>query len=158
MRYQQRLYFLIGLMIAVAAGSWPLIFSPRAGAEEKKQKTELNKQMEVIDEGMKKLKRALRKPDQNAVSLQLITKIEEAAVACKGMTPSRATTLPSDQIPSFVVDYRKQMIALVESMCKMESALLDGDNKKAQAVYKELKTQEDDGHDKFMPADDKPQE
>lgn len=128
--------------------------APHAAAEEKKPKTDLAKQMEVIDDGMKKLRRSLRKPDQNEASLDTIAKIEAAAVACKSMTPSLATTMPSDQQAPFVADFRKRMVALLESMCNMESAVLDGDNAKAQDIYKQMKQEEEDGHDKFMPSDD----
>ncbi len=124
-------------------------------AEEKKAKTELHHQMEQIDTGMKKLRRTLRKKESNPESLEWITKIEEAAIACKQMTPSRATTLPSDQQAQFVISYRKQMVQLIGTMVKMESALLDDDNAKAQEAYKQLKDMEDEGHDKFMQDDEK---
>lgn len=122
--------------------------------EEKKAKSELNKQMEQIDDGMKRLKRTLRKADANPESLEQVTRIETAALACKGMTPSTATTQPAANQTEFVSSYRKQMAHLIETMCKMETALIDNDNKAAQDLYKGLKDQEEAGHDKFMPADD----
>ena len=83
-----------------SADAW--LAAPRhTSGEEKKAKTELHKQMEQIDKGMKKLRRTLRKKESNAESLEWITKIEEAAIACKQMTPSRATTMPADQQPAF---------------------------------------------------------
>jgi soluble cytochrome b562 len=127
--------------------------SRKAAAEEKKVKSELSKTMEQIDEGMKKLRRTLRTKENNAQSLDTITKIEAAAITCKSLTPSRATTMPADQQPAFVTEYRKQMAALIVNMCNMETALLDGDNTKAQDIFKKLKQQEEDGHDQFLPAD-----
>jgi hypothetical protein len=113
----------------------------------------MGKAMVQIDDGMKKLRRSLRNKDNNAQSLETIAKIELAALECKSMTPSRATTVPSDQQPAYVADFRKRMAALLINMCNMETAVLNGDNAKAQEIYKQLKQQEEDGHDAFMPSD-----
>lgn len=127
--------------------------SRRASAEDKKPQTPLGKAMEQIDNGMKKLRRSLRSKEANAQSLETIAKVEQAVLDSKAMTPSRTTTMPSDQQPAFVSDYHKRMAALLISMCNMETAVLDGDNAKAQEIYKQLKQQEEDGHDQFMPSD-----
>lgn len=127
--------------------------SPRAIAEDKKPQTPLGKAMEEMDNGLKKLRRTLRSKDSNAQSLETIAKVEAAVLASKGMTPSRATTMPSDQQPAYLADYRKRMAAVMVSMCNMETAVLEGDNAKAQEIYKQLKQQEEDGHDEFMPSD-----
>jgi hypothetical protein len=127
--------------------------SRHALAEEKKPQTPMAKAMVQIDDGMKKLRRSLRNKDNNAQSLETIAKIEEAALVCKAMTPSRATTMPSDQQPAYLADFRKRMAAVLINMCNMETAVLDGDNAKAQEIYKQLKQQEEDGHDQFMPSD-----
>jgi hypothetical protein len=144
--------------IAIAALLSGLLFhaSRRALAEDKTPKSDLSKSMEQIDDGMKKLRRSLRSKDANAASLETIAKIETAALAAKSLTPERATTMPSEQQPAFVGEYRKEMDALLISMCNMETAVLDGDNAKAQDIYKQMKQQEEDGHDQFMPSDDSP--
>jgi len=146
------------VLIAIAAILDGLFFlAPRrAVAEDKTPKSDLSKAMEQIDDGMKKLRRSLRSKDNDAASLETIAKIEEAALAAKSLTPRRATTMPSDQQPPFVAEYRKQMASLVISMCNMETAVLDGDDAKAQDIYKQMKQQEEDGHDQFMPEDDSP--
>jgi Cytochrome b562 len=144
------------VLIAIAGlfGGLLLSASHRAVAEDKTPKSDLSKAMEQIDDGMKKLRRSLRSKDNDAASLETIANIEQAALAAKSMTPRRATTMPSDQQPPFVAEYRKEMAALVISMCNMETAILDGDNAKAQDIYKQMKQQEEDGHDQFMPEDD----
>jgi soluble cytochrome b562 len=144
-------------VVLIVAGalslSMALISSRRAMAEDKKPKSDLSKSMEQIDEGMKKLRRTLRSKDSNAQSLETIAKVEQAALVCKSLTPERATTMPADQQPAFLTEYRKGMAALLMNMCSMETAVLEGDNAKAQDIYKKLKQQEEDGHDSFMPAD-----
>jgi soluble cytochrome b562 len=144
-------------VVLIVAGGWffgiAQSLSHQALAEDKKPKSELAKSMEQIDEGMKKLRRLLRNKDNNPQSLETIAKVEEAALTCNSLTPSRATTMPADQQPAFVTEYRKQMAALIVNMCNMETAVLDGDNARAQDIFKQLKQQEEDGHDQFMPSD-----
>ncbi len=123
--------------------------------EEKKQKTELNRKMETIDEGMKKLKRTLKKPDQNEASLKLIEQILATANQCKVLDPAKAAKLPEADRKKFVDEYHGAMAHLIETMEQMKKAVADGDNKKALELHKSLKGQEEDGHDKFMESDDK---
>ena len=136
----------------------PAVFRPtaaRAAApaaekkEPKKADTELAKQMEVIDQGMKKLRRSLRQKEQNAQSLELITQMQAAALACKAQTPVMTPTIPEAQRAKWLADYRKQMAQLLSEITNMEVALLDGDNEKAQQIHKKLGEMEDAGHEKF---------
>ena len=83
------------LVAALLAAPMSLLSpTPARAEEEKKQKSELHKKMEVIDEGMKKLKRTLKKADQNEASLKIVANIVELAKSCKEMTPSQAAKLP----------------------------------------------------------------
>ncbi|MDB5301250.1 MAG: hypothetical protein JWO87_2913 [Phycisphaerales bacterium] len=147
----------VALFLAIALAATPavLCFNRAARADEKKQKSELHKQMESIDEGMKKLRRSLRKKESRTESLETIAKIEEAAIACKKMSPSKAATLPESQRQEFVDKYRHDMANVVAAFCQMEAAVLEGNNDKALEIHKSLKGLEEDGHDKFMQDDDK---
>ncbi|HWE01581.1 MAG TPA: cytochrome b562 [Tepidisphaeraceae bacterium] len=144
------------LVAALLAAPASLLFSNSARAdEEKKQKSELHKKMEVIDEGMKKLKRTLKKPDQNEASLKIVSNIIELAQACKELTPSQASKLPEADRKKFIDEYQASMTKLIETMGDMKKAVEAGDNKKAMQLHKSLKDQEEDGHDKFMESDQK---
>jgi len=116
----------------------------------KVKKTELHEHMEAIEESMKKLRRTIRKADGTADSLELIARIEQEALVCKGMAPSRAATLPEAERQKFLSAYRKDMAGFITQVLQMESAVIDGDADKAMALYKGLKTVEDDSHDKYM--------
>jgi len=121
----------------------------------KVKKTELHEHMESIEEAMKKLRRTIRKADGAAESLDLIARIEQEALVCKGMVPSRAATLPEADRAKFLSAYRKDMAGFITQVLQMESAVLDGDADKAMTIYKTLKTVEDDSHDKYMQPDEK---
>jgi soluble cytochrome b562 len=111
--------------------------------------TELAKQMEVIDESMKKLRRTLRKAESNKESLELIEKVEHAAAKSKDLVPALAAKKPEADRAKFVENYKKDMDTFIKSVGEMKAAVQAGQNDKAQEVYKTLKTQEDKGHDKY---------
>lgn len=140
---------LLPLARTARAADTPAAGGAAVAKEGKAQKTELNDKMEEMDEALKKLRRTIRSPEQNKESLELITKIEQGALACKGMTPAKAATVPEAERAKFVNAYRKQMADLIVALCQMESAILDGSNDKAQEVYKNIKGIEDKGHEQF---------
>jgi len=111
--------------------------------------TELAKQMETIDEGMKKLRRSLRKPENNKESLEWIEKIEKAAAKSKDLIPARAAKVPEGERAKYVENYKKDMDTFIKSVGDMKAAVKDGKNDLAQDIYKTLKTQEDKGHEKY---------
>jgi hypothetical protein len=127
----------------------------KKGAEEKVKKSELNNEMEDMDEAMKKLRRSVRKAEQNEASLKLLQEIQTKAVACKDMVPTRAAKVPEADRAKFVTAYRKEMAAVLIDLLQMEQALLDGDNSKAQEIYKAIGEREDKDHDQFMQKDEK---
>ena len=83
-RTKKGMTLLLGL--ALLAGVQGVTAVARAQDEEAKKAsassdTELAKQMEVIDEGLKKLRRTLRKPDNNKDSLEIINQVQAAAAS-----------------------------------------------------------------------------
>jgi hypothetical protein len=127
------------------------LLAHRAHAEVKK--SELNNTMEDMDESWKKLKRTLRKPDQNAESLKLLADMQAKSVTCKGMIPTKAEKIPEAERAKFVNAYRKEMVALLVDLCNIEQAILDGDNAKAVDLYKATNERQDKDHDQFMQKD-----
>ena len=111
--------------------------------------TELAKQMEVIEDGMKKLRRTLKNAEGDAESLKTIGAMQAAAVASKELTPARLAKVPEDQKKTFLAGYRKDMAAMIVQFCEMETAVLDGKHDEAQAIHKKLKDVEEEGHEKY---------
>lgn len=120
-----------------------------AADEKKHEDTELAKQMEVIEEGMKKLRRTLRSADSNTESLEWIGKIEKASAKSKDLIPVKAAKIPEAERAKWVESYKKDMDAFIKSLGELKGAVKDGKNDKAQEVYKTLKTHEDKGHEKY---------
>ena len=113
------------------------------------EETPMHQQMEVIEDGLKSLRRGLRKPENNPQSLETVLAMQQAAWVCKGLEPAMMSSVPEAERAQFLADYRKDMAICMKAMLDLEIALLDGDNEKAQELYKTLKIQEDEGHEKF---------
>jgi hypothetical protein len=130
-------------------------FVRAAAAQDEKEKkvvdldTELAKQMEVIDSGVKKLRRSLRKPESNKESLETIEKVYAAATKCKDMTPAMAAKVPEAERAKWVANYKKDMEAFIKTVDEMRTAVKDGKNDKALELHQSLKKQEDKGHEKY---------
>ncbi len=161
----QRIDWKRRLLVVAAASSLALplaTFTRRAmaadappAAEKKVQKSELHSEMEDMDDDFKKLKRTVRKAEQNAESLKLISAIQARAVKSKEMIPTKAQKLPDAERAKFVAAYRKEMAAVLIDFCQMEQAILDGDNTKAQDIYKAVVEREDKDHDVYMQKEEK---
>jgi soluble cytochrome b562 len=149
---------LLGLpLIAAAFVAGPFISSRAVAQDEKKEgakevkelDTPLAKQMEIMEDGMKKLRRTLRKAESNKESLELIEKVEKAAKASKDLVPAKAERIPAAERAKFVEGYKKDMEATIKTIGEMKAAVQEGKNDKAQELYKTIKTQEDKGHEKY---------
>jgi RNA polymerase-interacting CarD/CdnL/TRCF family regulator len=144
------------LIAALLAAPMSFILSSNVRAEEKVKKSELDKKMEVMDEGMKKLKRTLKKPDENPASLKVVTDIIDAATACRDMVPLKVEKLPEADRKKAVEEYKAAMTKTIATMQEMKKAIEAGDNAKALELHKSLKSMEEDGHDKFKEEGDDP--
>ena len=141
----------LGLSVARAATAAAAAQDDKESKEKKVADldTELAKQMEIIDSGMKKLRRSLRKAESNKESLETIEKVHAAAVKSKDMIPARAAKVPEAERAKFVEAYKKDMAAMIKTVEEMKAAVKDGKNDKALELHKSLKTQEDKGHEKY---------
>lgn len=111
--------------------------------------TELAKQMEQMDDEMKKLRKSLKDAATNAASLETLTKLQQLTVTSKALTPAKAAAMPEAEQAKFVAGYRRDMAGLLAAYAQIEVAVLDGDNAKAEQLFKGLKKIEDDGHEKY---------
>jgi len=122
------------------------------GAEEKEKKsqdTELAKHMEVIEKGMKKLKRSLKDSKENDASASTAAEIKKAASECLKEVPVMAKKVPEGERAKFVENYKKDMTNFIAEVGKLEDAVKAGKNEEALAIHKKLGDLEDKGHEKY---------
>jgi soluble cytochrome b562 len=144
----------ISLFSFALAALFLVLPSAPAGAARQDEATEddtpLLKDMEVIQDQLKFLRRNLKKPEENPASLAAIQEMQRAAVACKAMDFPMAEAAEGEAREKLLTGYKLEMIGLIESLLQMERALLAGDNDKARELYKTVKAFEDSGHEKFL--------
>ena len=125
-----------------------LLLAP-AAAVRADEDTELAKQMEVIEKGMKKLKKSLKSADENAASAATVADIKKAAVASKDLIPALAAKKPEGERAAFTAAYKKDMEAFIAEVDKLDEAVKANKNEEALAVLKKLGEAEDKGHEKY---------
>ena len=62
-----------------------------------------------------------------------------------------ASKLPESERPNFVVEYRREMLRMLEHAIAVEKAVLDGKQDEALAAFEALRGLEDPAHARFTP-------
>ena len=106
--------------------------------------------MGTISSRHKRLKRTIPDAKMNETSLKYILEMQAAAIEAKKYPPSKTKTIPESSQAKFLVAYRKGINSLISELIVLENALLDGNQKAAQASYAKLLTLKKTSHDKFI--------
>ncbi|MEE8468919.1 MAG: hypothetical protein V3T22_10700 [Planctomycetota bacterium] len=122
---------------------------PDEQEQEQEPETELARQMEIVKDGLRSLRRSVRDPAKKADSLAAVIACERAIVAAKSEVPSMAAQVPEAEREAFVTAFRLEMLGLLENFLVLEKALLEGRNDELRDLYKVLKGLEDPAHERF---------
>jgi len=144
-----RLTSLFALSLLALSFALPSAPTAPARVDDGEEDSPLLKDMEVIQDQLKFLRRNLKKPEENPASLAALQEMQRAAVACKGMSFPMADRAEGEAKAELQKGYKLEMIGCIEAMLQMERALLEGDNDKARELYKTVKAFEDSGHEKY---------
>ncbi len=111
--------------------------------------TNLSLQMSEMNLAMRRLRKLVKGSDKKAEALRVILNVQLHALHAKGLTPSTIASTPPAQQADALLDYRKRMIELLETLLKLEKEVLANDFESAQQTYSDLWGLADDGHKKF---------
>jgi len=109
----------------------------------------LEERMHAMEDAIRALRRSLRDPAKQADSLASLAKLEADIIAAKSETPRMAAKVPESERPKFVLDYRREMIRMLEHALAVEKAVLDGKQEEALAAFEALRGLEDPAHARF---------
>lgn len=109
----------------------------------------LEERMHAIEDSIRALRRSLRDPAKQAESLASLAKLESDIVAAKSETPRMAPKVPETERPKFVVEYRREMVRMLEHAIAVEKAVLDGKQEESLAAFEALRGLEDPAHARF---------
>jgi soluble cytochrome b562 len=148
----------VALLVAVLALGLSSSRSIVRAADEKKadekkaaDETELTKVMEDLSKALKAIKKNVKDPSKNAESLKQVEIAEKAAIASKDLPPAMLAKTPEAKKAEVIAGYKKAMDACIAEIAKLKQQLKDGKNEDAAETLKNLKTMEDDGHEKYNP-------
>src|SRR5689334_6840384 len=111
----------------------------------------LEQAMKQMSDALKTLEKGVTAENQ-AASLDELSKFETALVSAKGQVPDSAAKVDEKKRAAFVADYRKTLVATLRLALDAESAIADGKYKDADALIRnKLAAQKSAGHSKFKP-------
>ena len=111
----------------------------------------LEQAMKQMSDALKTLEKGVTAENQ-AASLDELSKFETALIAAKGQVPDAAAKVDDKKRAAFVADYRKTLVATLRFALDAESAIADGKYKDADGLIRnKLAAQKSAGHSKFKP-------
>lgn len=126
-------------------------------ADDGEESTPLHAAMETMGKTFRNLGRGLRDPDPAAKDdyLKWLQTIEAAAVEAKQYVPHHVMELPAAEQPAMIAQFRSDLAAAIETMLKLERAIIADDWAAVKTLGRELGAQRGAGHKKYNPEDDK---
>src|SRR5580658_772613 len=121
--------------------------APAAPDDEKK--TDLEMRMDRMGKALRKLKKQVADPAQNASSLELVATMQAAAKEALDFTPAKTADLPADQQAKFVDDFKAGINGMLDEFTKLSDALTAGKNDDAVKIVAEIDALEKKDHKEF---------
>jgi hypothetical protein len=111
----------------------------------------LHQQMETMGRAFKRLQAQVPDSAKNESSLELLSQLEQATLACKSQIPGKVMRMPATQQSEEKNDYRQMMVNLFRAELDLEEQLINGDNSKAVDTVRQMDQIQHDGHKEFRP-------
>ena len=92
-------------------------------------------------------------PNKNAKTLEQVTILQQQFLQAKSLVPRKANRLGDGEKKAFTLAYRKGIIKMISLALKLETQLLDGNNKPAQETLAEMLKVQRQSHDRFKQED-----
>ncbi len=110
----------------------------------------LHESMEVIQKGMKGIRKMLSKPEKKDDAVTLCKEMQAAALVGFQHPPKPPAELEGDATVDFSADFRKRMLTVCSTLVDLEAALAKGDADAAKTIYRTLGKQKKEGHDTYL--------
>ena len=143
-------------VLLVAAAALGLIAWLPARAQEKGRPEHGQEKENALEGAMNTMKAELRglskgiNADNRDKSLERIANFQKAVLAAKLETPDTIAKVEDAKKAEFKAGFRKQLIEVLVTSCKLETAVLDGKyDDAAKLISGDLKKLQDEGHEKY---------
>ena len=136
--------------VLLAAGSLALAAWIPVRAQEPAASELLEHSMEQMNGALKALLKGIDASNRDK-SLANLAKLQAGVVAAKAETPPMAATLEESKRPEFVAGFRRKLVEVLATSCRIETAILDGNYDDANKLVKdELTRLKKEGHDTYQ--------
>lgn len=122
---------------------------PAAAPAEKADKTDLEKQMDIVAKSFRKLKKQVSDATQNDDSAALVAKMIDATKASADLVPAKADSLSGDDKTKFIADYKTGIQGMVDKLTALQALIKAGKNDEAAAAVADLGKYETKEHKEF---------
>ncbi|MEM9158909.1 MAG: cytochrome b562 [Verrucomicrobiota bacterium] len=126
-----------------------------ADGHEESEDTPLEEEMSAMNREWRKVRRAIRDPEKNAETAEIVAKMIKHAKASVDMEPILlAEQKDKAAKKKFMMGYQKAMQQTVDMLGELKAALEAGDNAKANELVGKLNDARKKGHEAYKPEDD----
>ena len=149
-RRNRRLFWIAPVALLLVAG---IPFALARPARGKQEKTELQQHMGKNQRAFLRIRKWSKDSEKNAKTLEQVLTLQQEFLHAKSLVPKRAYALEGEEKKKFILAYRKGIIKVIGLTLKLETQLLDDDNKAAQETVKEMMEHQRRSHGQFKEED-----
>lgn len=129
----------------------PLPQEPGAQHEES---TPLEEQMEIIDHGMKGLRRSVTDPAKAAANLTTVRGMKDAALAALPLCPEPFTPLSDTEKVVWRIGFERKLLQVADGLLQLEQALVEARFDDAKKQHEALMAMKKEGHKTYVPPEE----
>ena len=151
------------ILTVLAVAGAGLLFLPSATrtqlaaqepAAEHEASTPLEDQMEIIDHGMKGLRRSVTDPAKAAANITTVRGMKDAALAALPLCPDPFAPLSDTEKVVWRIGYERKLLEVADGLLQMEQALVEGRFEDAKKQHEALMAMKKEGHKAYVPPEE----
>lgn len=139
------------LLLPSATATWA---RPQEPAAEHEKSSPLEEQMEVIDHGMKGLRRSVADPAKAAANITTVRGMKEAALAALPLCPEPFTPMSDTEKTVWRIGFERKMLQVADGLLQLEQALVEGRFDEAKKQHEALMGIKKEGHKAYVPPEE----
>jgi len=140
-----------GLLLLPSAAAWVRPQEPAAGEE---ASTPLEDQMEIIDRGMKSLRRGVIDPAKAAANITMVRGMKDAALAALPLCPKPFQPLSEKDGALWRIGFERKLLQVADGLLQLEQALVEGRFDEAKKQHEALMALKKEGHKAYVPPEE----
>lgn len=139
------------ILLPSAVSAWSRPQEPAAGAE---QESPLEEKMEVLDRGMKGLRRSVADPAKAVDNLAVVRGMKDAALAALPHCPEPFTPMSDTEKVVWRINFERKLLGTADALLQLEQALVEGRFEDAKKQHEALMGMKKEAHNAYIPPEE----